>query len=239
MAAESTRSQSKSQSPAASPTPPTPPRPASAPADTALLSSGSADKDAPEQADKDLPTPTRNEGPTPPDKDIPPTTEDNASSAKKKGVSTSKSSSRRKDAPVEEQEENQGQDDGHRSEESGAKDTASDLRAIYSSYFTVEHREFMEDFYPEYLTYEARSKDKSRFLKNTAAKVLEVFPLEQYPLPPSLCKPLPFMTKDEKAALGPKARKNRNNAENRRKRTEEQRFVDVCVCLTITPKRSS
>jgi hypothetical protein len=96
----------------------------------------------------------------------------------------------------------------------------------------MEHREFLEEYYPEYLSYEARSKDKSRFLKNTAAEVLQHFPLKDYPLPPSLCKPLPYMTKDEVAAMSKQQQKNRRNAEKRRERDDEQRFVDVSTSFS-------
>jgi hypothetical protein len=148
-----------------------------------------------------------------------------SSSSTKRTKQKKKSASQPKSAPVVEE-------DGEGDEEPSAdKTTTTDMGAAFRSYLTVEHREFLEDYYPKYLSYEARSKDKSKFLKNTAADVLVHFPLEDYPLPPSQCKPLPPMTKKEVAALPPKPRKNRQNAEKRRERSDEQRFVGVSTYL--------
>lgn len=94
-------------------------------------------------------------------------------------------------------------------------------------HFSGERLKYLEDSLPRYLAFELKSKAKADFLRDFMPDFLDLFPVEQYPLPPRRETQLEEKTEVEIQAMNTKQRKLYKQAAARRDRPDSNRLRDV------------
>lgn len=95
-------------------------------------------------------------------------------------------------------------------------------------HFSGERLSYLEDSLPRYLAFELKSKAKADFLRDFMPEFLDLFPVDQYPLPPRRETQLEEKTDAELKAMNVNQRKSYKQAMARRNRPDSNRLRDVC-----------
>lgn len=103
-------------------------------------------------------------------------------------------------------------------------------RAGNPGHFTGERLQYLEDSLPQYIAFKHHSREKKMFLQAFLPSFLDLFPLDDYPLPtPHFTIQLEPKTDAELAAMPGKDRAKYKKAKARRERTPGQQLRDVSI----------
>ncbi|KAK7022820.1 hypothetical protein VNI00_016947 [Paramarasmius palmivorus] len=93
--------------------------------------------------------------------------------------------------------------------------------------FSGDRLAYMEEHLAQFLSYPARSEDRSDFWPQFFPTFLELFPFSTFTLPPSNPPPIPEYTPDQFAALTADERRSYRKKKKWRMRTPEERYKDT------------